>query len=159
MSGFINSGWWAGRGFTSAPGESLRLHRSLSAWTFSSFNFTYGYLFIYFHLRVIGGSYVLASPGPSLPPICRWDGCLFLPASKSQTQKASSQPERQRTGETSAVSSSLFLFLPSTVSSVATSASSAALSHRAVGVSFVLPPIFFVLANHCPRRAVPTMHQ
>ena len=73
--------------------------------------------------------------------------------------KASSPPRRQTARETSAVSSSLFLFRPSAVSSAATSASSAALSHRAVGVSFVLPPIFIVLANHCPCRAVPTMHQ
>ena len=45
--------------------------------------------------------------------------------------------QRERERETSAVS--LSLSLPSCVSSVATSASSAALSHHAVGVSFVLP--------------------
>lgn len=55
--------WLASRiGFTSAPGEPLRLHRSLSAWTFSSFHFTCIYLVIYlFHLRVIVGSYACVS--------------------------------------------------------------------------------------------------
>lgn len=76
MSGLINSaaesGWWAGSVFTSAPGESLCLHPSLSAWTFSSFNFTCVYLFIYFFICVWSAGRTLASPlcpGPSLPPM------------------------------------------------------------------------------------------
>lgn len=96
------------------------------------------------------------------------DGAVLSYITSSMTSKsvvscskcsAPSHLFRERRRERADVS----LPLPSSVSSVATSASSTGLSHHAVGVSFVLPPIFIVLANHCPLPScshdAPVMHQ
>lgn len=103
MSGLINtaaeSGWWAGSVFTSAPGESLRLHPSLSAWMFSSFQFHLHLLIhLFIYICVWLAARTLASPlcpGPSLPPM-QVRRLSFLTCIKEAEHKKSVHSRRDR---------------------------------------------------------------
>lgn len=110
--------------------SSLHRRCSVSEPRFSSFNFTFAMARPAFGGRAVFGAVPSSHAGKT---------AVFSHLHQRGEHKAGS-PAETEAAETSAVSSSLLLFLPSTVSSVATSASSAALSHRVVGVSFVLPP-------------------